>query len=173
MLTAGHCTELNAGARAYSDEHAATSSGYPFTGGVAGLANAYPGWHGGLFLPDTGDAGVVVLSQPAPASITQFATFAPVGYPDDLATARGQKNVNFKVVGYGLQSVKPVESALKDRLKTFVQLVNLRSNLTDGFNIQTTNAPAKEPAAARASAIQAGRSSPTTPTSSWPSTRSC
>jgi S1-C subfamily serine protease len=37
--------------------------------------------------------------------------------------------------------VKPVLSQLRTRLKAWVQLVNLRSALTDGFNIQTTNSP--------------------------------
>ena len=46
----------------------------------------------------------------------------------------------FQVVGYGLQSVKPTLSQLRIRLKAWVQLVNLGSALTDGFNIQTTNA---------------------------------
>ncbi len=47
------------------------------------------------------------------------------------------------MVGYGLQSVKPVLSQIRTRLKAWVQLVNLRSSLTDGFNLQTTNSPGK------------------------------
>lgn len=141
MLTAGHCTELNGPARVYFEEHAANQIGYPSSGGVTGQAYTYPGWRGGLFLPDTGDAGVVVLDQPAGPAGYPYPALAPVGYLDQLDTARGRQPVSFKVVGYGLQSVRPTLSAVRDRLKAWVQLVNLRSALTDGFNLQTTNAP--------------------------------
>ena len=79
---------------------------------------------------------------PLPAS-REFPSLADVGYLDGLATARGTKSVAFQVVGYGLQSVKPVLSQVRTRLKAWVQLVNLRSSLTDGFNLQTTNSPGK------------------------------
>lgn len=138
MLTAGHCTELNGPARVWFQETAALQTGYPLSGGITGRAYTYPNWRGGLILPETGDAGVVVLDQAV--NLPFYPPLAPVGYLDDLATARGQKEVNFKVVGYGLQAVKPQVSAVRDRLKAWVQLVNLRSALTDGFNIQTTNA---------------------------------
>jgi secreted trypsin-like serine protease len=138
MLTAGHCTELNGPARVWFQEKAAQQVGYPSSGGITGRAYTYPGWQGGLFLPDTGDAGVVVLDQAV--NLPFYPPLASEGYLDDLATARGQKDVNFKVVGYGLQAVKPQVSAVRDRLKAWVQLVNLRSALTDGFNIHTTNA---------------------------------
>jgi hypothetical protein len=142
LLTAGHCSELNAGARVWFDETVTTAAGYPTTGGHTGIADTYPGWQGGLFLPDTGDAGVVVLDDPV-EGITWFPSLAAVGYLDELATARGTKSVAFQVVGYGLQSVKPVLSQIRTRLKAWVQLVNLRSSLTDGFNLQTTNSPGK------------------------------
>lgn len=142
LLTAGHCAELNAGARVWFEENVTAAIGYPTAGGHTGTAFAYPGWQGGLFLPDTGDAGVVVLDQPV-AGITAFPSLADVGSLDELATARGTKSVAFQVVGYGLQSVKPVLSQIRTRLKAWVQLVNLRSSLTDGFNLQTTNSPGK------------------------------
>lgn len=142
LLTAGHCSELNAGAQVWFDETVAAGSGYPFSGGHTGVAHTYPGWRGGLFLPDTGDVGVVVLDAPV-TGITAFPAVADAGYLDELATARGTKSVSFEVVGYGLQSVKPALSAFRTRLKAWVQLVNLRSALTDGYNIQTTNSPGR------------------------------
>ncbi len=63
------------------------------------------------------------------------------GALDALATKRGRKDVTFTVVGYGLQGVKPRLSAERVRMRGTVRLVNLRSALTDGYNIQTTNAP--------------------------------
>jgi hypothetical protein len=141
VLTAGHCAELNESAQVWFGERATDNVGYPYTGGVTGRAHTYPGWRGGLYLPDTGDAGVVVLDEPVDADF--YPALAPVGYLDDLATARGTKDVNFEVVGYGLQEVRPRYSAIRDRLKAWVQLVNLRSALTDGYNLQTTNAQGK------------------------------
>jgi hypothetical protein len=142
LLTAGHCAELEGPARVWFEENVTTALGYPTSGGYTGTAHVYPGWQGGLFLPDTGDAGVVVLDS-AVAGISDFPSLAPVGFLDDLATARGTKSVLFQVVGYGLQSVKPTLSQLRVRLKAWVQLVNLGSALTDGFNIQTTNSPGR------------------------------
>jgi secreted trypsin-like serine protease len=142
LLTAAHCAELNGPARVWFDETVTAALGYPTSGGHTGTAHAYPGWQGGLFLPDTGDAGVVVLDAPV-TGMGSLPALAPVGFLDDLATARGTKAVMFEVVGYGLQSVKPVLSQLRTRLKAWVQLVNLRSALTDGYNLQTTNSPGK------------------------------
>ena len=141
LLTAGHCAELEGPAQVWFQENVTTALGYPTSGGVTGTAVVYPGWQGGLFLPDTGDAGVVILD--SPVDIDEFPSLAPVGSLDELATARGTKSVMFQVVGYGLQSVKPVLSQFRTRLKAWVQLVNLRNALTDGFNIQTTNSPGK------------------------------
>jgi len=143
VLTAAHCTELQGPARIWFDEDVRTVAGYPFSGGdsYTGQAFAYPGWQGGLYLPNTGDAGVVVLDQAVNKGA--LPTLAPVGYLDALATKRGQQDVNFKVVGYGLQAVKPELLSARVRLQAWVQLVNLRSSLTDGFNLQTTNNPGK------------------------------
>jgi len=141
MVTAAHCTELNGPAQVWFDEHVLIDSGYPYEGGVLGTAHAYPLWRGGLYIPNTGDVGVVVLD--SPVDLDEYASLAPVGYLDQLATRRGLQDTSFEVVGYGLQSVKPVLSGLRDRMKAWVQLVNLRSALTDGYNLQTTNDPGK------------------------------
>lgn len=142
VVTAGHCTELNGPARIWFDENVQAIAEYPFSGGdsYTGRAYTYPGWQGGLFLPDTGDAGVVVLDEPV-TGVGDLPTLAPAGYLDNLATQRGKKDTTFEVVGYGLQSVKPVESTLRVRLKANVHLVNLRSSLTDGYNLHTSNNP--------------------------------
>lgn len=68
------------------------------------------------------------------------ASIAPVGTLDTLATRRGQQQVRFDVVGYGLQEIKPRELAERTRLKASVRLVNLTSALTDGYNIHHSGA---------------------------------
>jgi secreted trypsin-like serine protease len=59
---------------------------------------------------------------------------------DGLATRRGQQDVRFDVAGYGLQDIRPTVMADTNRLKASVKLVNLRSALTDGFNIHHSGA---------------------------------
>jgi secreted trypsin-like serine protease len=148
VVTAAHCTELAGPARIWFDEDVTKSAfpEYPYGGGTSftGTAHPYPGWKGALLIPDTGDAGVVVLDKPVNLSklgISSLPVLAPDGYLDTFATQRGQQNVTFTVVGYGLQEVKPNYSSLRIRMKADVQLVNLRNALTDGFNIQTSNDP--------------------------------
>lgn len=143
VLTAAHCTELQQTARIWFDENVGTVAGYPLSGGnsFTGRAYASPWWQGALLIPNTGDVGVVVLDQPV--NLTFYPSMAPAGYLDQLATQRGQQDTTFEVVGYGLQSVKPQLSSFKVRLKANVQLVNLRSQLTGGYNLQTTNNPGK------------------------------
>jgi Trypsin len=136
FLTAGHCTTGTASAQVWFDEHVTTDLGYPFTGGFTGDTFTYPGFD--FTLPDTGDVGVVVLDHRPRVG---KAGVAAVGTLDSLATQRGRQNVNFDVVGYGLQEVKPTEMAERSRLRATVQLINLTSALTDGFNIQQTAAP--------------------------------
>ncbi len=150
VLTAAHCTELQGKARIYFDEdvEALRNQGiYPYKdsgNSYTGKAFASPWWQGALLIPNTGDVGVVVLNK----AVNTFDTsnlpqMAPNGYLDQLATQRGQQDTSFEVVGYGLQAVKPRELGLRVRMKATVQLVNLRSLLTDGYNVQTTNDPGK------------------------------
>lgn len=143
VLTAAHCTELEGAAQFYLQEDVRPVGAYPYGGGLLGKADAGPNWQGGLFLPDTGDVGVVVLDQAVDVSGMTLPELAPDGYLNALATARGKQAVDFEVVGYGLQSVRPLLSSERVRLKAMVQLVNLTSSLAGGYNLQTTNAPGK------------------------------
>jgi len=148
VVTAAHCTELRGSARIYFDEDVETLRNqgiYPYhDSGNSYTGKAYPSpwWQGRLLIPNTGDVGVVVLDTAVTTVDTStLPALAPAGYLDQLATSRGQQDVTFQVVGYGLQSVQPMEVGLRIRMTAEVQLVNLRSALTDGFNLQTTNDP--------------------------------
>ena len=116
LLTAGHCTFGAASAQVWFNEHVTTDTGYPLSGGFTGAPHTYT-YNGSLTLPDTGDLGVVVLNA-APG--VGNASIAGIGSLDSLATQRGQQNVNFDVVGYGLQEVRPQEMAERSRLKASV-----------------------------------------------------
>ena len=136
LLTAGHCTFEAASAQVWFDEAVTTALGYPFSGGITGTPVTY-GVYGTGF-PNTGDLGYVILDEAATG--LGYASIAEVGTLDAMATRRGRQEVWFTVVGYGLQEIKPVVMADRVRLQANVQLVNLRSALTDGFNLHHTNA---------------------------------
>lgn len=115
-------------------------TGYPCTGGDAtGTPIEHPDWTGYLTVPNTNDVGVVILDEPV--IMEEYGQLAPVGYLDDLATRRGLQDITFTVVGYGVQSVRPRASAVRQRLLATVNLVNLRSALTDGFNLHYSSNP--------------------------------
>jgi Trypsin len=156
VLTAGHCTDASTGAvsaklwfqqDAGADFNTVTgepaASGYPETSDVVSHQLYNYGYFSGL--PNTKDVGLVVLDE----SITQtdqagivgttFAAIAKVGALDRLATRRGQQEVTFTISGYGLTLSNPVKTiSFRSRLMATSKLVNLRSHLTSGFNIQTS-----------------------------------
>jgi hypothetical protein len=163
FLTAGHCTDAEGGAGAYTarvwfqqDAGAhydpATQldpvTGYPdyCAAGTLGTLCATSdelynyGFANFAGFPNIKDVGLVILDQPI--SMLEYGQLATAGELDDLATARGKKKTIFTVSGYGLTlSVQP-NSALsnisfRSRLMAKSTLVNLRSNLTDGYNLQT------------------------------------
>jgi hypothetical protein len=119
--------------------------GYPCGGyDASGEPAPHPSFTGALTIPQTSDVGLVtdlVWEADAEYHPDTFGTIAPEGYLDRLSSARGKGNVEFTVVGYGLQSVKPVESADKTRMIGTVSLVNLKSALTDGWNLHYSNNP--------------------------------
>jgi hypothetical protein len=163
FLTAGHCVgeDPDTGqepdeVRIWFDEGPLPAGDYPFDAdprptceGYTGLpCTGYdatgtpiedPAWTGYLTIPDTHDVGIVVLDEPY--VLDEYGQLAPVDYLDRLATRRGRQDVTFTVVGYGLQSVKPRESAIRQRMLGHVHLVNLRSALTDGFNLHYSSNP--------------------------------
>ena len=136
---AAHCGALHAGtasAQVWFNEQVTLDTGYPLTGGITGDPVMFPGY-GVTGSPNTGDVGVVLLDS-APG--LGAASIAAVGSLDGLATRRGQQNVRFDVVGYGLQEVRPRDGRAQP-VTASVKLVNLRSALTDGFNIHHSGAP--------------------------------
>lgn len=120
--------------------------GYPCGGYSAeGTPEALSGWTGQLTIPQTYDLGLVHITswdedeyQP-----TTYGQVAPVGYLEELVAdaPSGQGNIEFTVVGYGLQSVKPVESAIKQRMIGTVSFVNLTSALSGGWSLHYSNNP--------------------------------
>jgi secreted trypsin-like serine protease len=161
FLTAGHCADTEGGAvtaRVYFQQDAGAHydpatqydpvSGYPDTcaAGTLGVTCATSDeiynfdFTGQLTLPNTHDVGLLILDQPI--TLPEYGQLAPVGTLDVLATSRGTNETVFTVSGYGL-TYKPNANAplatisYRERLMAESILVNLRSALNDGFNLQT------------------------------------
>jgi hypothetical protein len=157
-LTAGHCTGIDPdvgvapdraevwfnsgpiplGTYAFDGNPCkATDTGYPCKGDFTGTPVPHPGWNGFLTLPNTHDMGVARLTHAPNVGISKI---APSGYLDKLATQRGLQDVNFTLVGYGVQFERPnLEIAIKTRYVGTAQLQNLRSHLADGYNLMLTD----------------------------------
>jgi Trypsin len=120
--------------------------GYPCGGFSAeGTPEALAGWTGQLTIPQTYDLGLVHITEWVAGTYqpTTYGQVAPVGYLEGLVgnAPHGQGNIEFTVVGYGLQSVKPVESAIKQRMVGTVSFVNLTSALSGGWSLHYSNNP--------------------------------
>ena len=105
VLTAGHCTVGTSAARIWMDENVQTNTEYPFSGATSydGVAYTNPGFciGCGQGLPGfiVRDIGVVVLSEPVPASVvSRYAVLPAVGVVDTLAN-----KTPVDLVGYGVQ----------------------------------------------------------------------
>ena len=155
FLTAGHCVEEPAAtARIWFAQDAGANydpatqfdpvTGYPDTC----LPQPDPcvtsdelynyGYPAGF--PNTADVGLVILD--TPVQLSSYGQLAPVGTLDALATERGKQDVTFLSSGYGLSYTRPTTTlSFRSRLMAPSTLVNLRSALTDGFNVQTSANP--------------------------------
>jgi hypothetical protein len=168
LLTAGHCTDdetgkdVNASARVWFQQDAgahydAATAHDPVTGypdecaaGTLGTLCAEShlmynyGFANFAGFPDIHDIGLVILDQPI--AMFEYATLAPAGTVDKLATARGTQDVTMRVSGYGLSSrhiVPPRSSdpvinevtSFRIRLQGDMIFTNLRSANSGGYTL--------------------------------------
>jgi len=160
FLTAGHCTApdgpdvpssarvwfspsipLGTGGTDPNDLCHTGRVGYPCTGGDStGTPYHHPDF-GFQSFPNTHDVGVVILDTPQPGP---YASVATLGFLDRFATQRGLQDINLTAVGYGLREVKPFFNSggsVRERFAASQQIKDLRSALTGGYNVATTNSP--------------------------------
>jgi hypothetical protein len=144
FLTAGHCTADAVNAWV-SFAPAYVPGTFP-SAFITGTPYASPNYAlpEGSFNPaqlprDTGDDGVVVLDQPV--ALSEYGVVADLNFLDQLATRRGQQNQLFTVVGYGIQSIKPVFQDDLVRYVATTTLVGIRSRIASGFNLRLSNNP--------------------------------
>jgi hypothetical protein len=158
VLTAGHCTDGASSARVYFQQDAGAHfdavteldpvTGYPeyCAAGTEGTLCAVShelynyGFNDFAGFPNTHDVGLVILDQPIDLPGTdEYGQLAVAGSLDRLAIQRGQQAITFTDSGYGLSQKNPVHVlSFRVRLEATAQLVNLRSALTDGYNLQTS-----------------------------------
>ena len=158
FLTAGHCTDGATTARVYFQQDAGANydpetevdpvTGYPeyCAEGTLGETCATSdelynyGFDEFAGFPNTRDVGLVILDQPI--ELSEYGALAAPGSLDRLATRRGQQEVTFTISGYGLSRINPVVvESYRERLMAKTKLVNLRSALNGGFNLQLSANP--------------------------------
>jgi hypothetical protein len=140
FLTAGHCTEAPAAHAEiwfYSTETEVLANGYPFVGQTGGDVYTHPEYYDAPFFVH--DVGVVVLDTPYP--MDEYGTLPEVDQFDALATKRGNQDVSFTAVGYGLQYINPVfVEAERSRMVATPQLLQINvPGFTGDFSLLLSN----------------------------------
>jgi hypothetical protein len=140
FLTAGHCTEAPAAhMEIWFDadvEHGIPGNGYPFDGNVGGTPYTHPQYNPNAFF--LYDLGVVVLDAPYPLSA--YGALPTLDALDVMAKRKGQQNVDFTAVGYGLQFINPV-FIKQDRIRMAAtpHLVQINTGYVGDFSILLSN----------------------------------
>lgn len=133
FLTAGHCTEAPAYSAEIwfdSDEASIRASGYPSTGGqTRGRTYTHPKYDPAAF--SRYDLGVVVLDVPVVSAV--YGRLPQLGELNQLARRRGQQDVTFTAVGYGLQQSSPVADRIVRALDRMIATPHLLQINTPGF----------------------------------------
>ena len=146
VLTAGHCTDGTVRARIWFDETVQGNPEYPFSGATSydGTPYTFPGFCIGCGngLPGfaTFDVGVIVLSEPVPASaVSEYAELPAAGLVDTLSSGDA-----VDLVGYGVQEQvhgggPPAWTGLRVRLYAPTKFVSGNFVHSDQFIRLTAN----------------------------------
>ena len=161
FLTAGHCTAPDADgtpvtARVYFQQDAGVNldptteidpvTGYPEScapgtlGVTCATSNQLYNFDYTGRLPNTQDVGLLILDQAI--TLPEYGVLAEAGSLDQLATQRGLQDLTFTVSGYGLTYKNQPQNgkanvSFRERLEALAHLVNLKSAINGGFNLQT------------------------------------
>jgi secreted trypsin-like serine protease len=146
FLTAGHCTEAPAAHAeiwfAADVESGIPANGYPNKGDVGGKTYTHPSYNPAAFY--LYDLGVVVLDKPM--KMKKYGALPQLNQLDTLANRRGQQNVGFTAVGYGLQESFPDAASWKEhnvrvRMVAYPKLIQINTGFTgDGSLLLSNNA---------------------------------
>jgi secreted trypsin-like serine protease len=119
LLTAGHCAGAPgefSGMRVFTESDVQNGNNtYPYAGGPNSVEAkswaAHPLYPTAPFYVH--DVGVVILEEPG-VVLSEYGTLPSVNQLDALKTKRGQQDVTFTAVGYGLQMSFPDAAAWKE-----------------------------------------------------------
>jgi hypothetical protein len=144
FLTAGHCTESPAAhVEIWFDadvESGIPGNGYPNTGDVGGTPHTHPQYDPNAFF--LFDLGVVTLDRRM--NVDTYGELPGLNELDELESQRGQQDVTFTAVGYGLQQSFPdaaswQESAERVRMVAHPKLVQINGGLVGDFSVLLSN----------------------------------
>lgn len=147
MLTAGHCTAEANGGRVWFEADVQSNQvglGYP-RGGSTSVEfcqiHTHPDFFDGSFVLH--DVGIVELC--TPVIMDSYGTLPAVNQLDALKTKRGQQDVTFTAVGYGMQKSFPdavsyMDSSLKIRMVATPKLNQINvPGFTGNFSMLLSN----------------------------------
>ena len=144
FLTAGHCTEAPAAHVeiwfAADVESGIPGNGYPFDGDAGGTPHTHPQYNPNAFY--LYDLGVVVLDKPV--KMKKYGALPQLDVLDKLSTQRGQQDVTFTAVGYGLQMSFPDAAAWKEhnqrvRMVAHPKLNQINGGIVGDFSLLLSN----------------------------------
>ena len=152
LLTAGHCAGAPgefSGMRVFTDSNVDAGRGvtnnYPF-GGLNSVEAVE--WHAHPLYPTASfvvhDVGVVLLQPPGVTGLSEYGTLPTANMLDALANKRGQQDVTFTAVGYGLQASFPDAASWKTeaaRTRYFAtpRLLQINTGFTGDFSLLLSN----------------------------------
>jgi V8-like Glu-specific endopeptidase len=146
FLTAGHCTEAPAAhVEIWFDadvESGIPANGYPNKGDVGGRPYTHPEYDPRAFYLH--DLGVVLLRKKF--EMNEYGALPKLNVLDKLSNARGQQDVFFTAVGYGLQQSFPdaasfLEHNERVRMVAYPRLLQINTAFTgDGSLLLSNNA---------------------------------
>jgi len=144
FLTAGHCTEAPAAhVEIWFDadvESGIPGNGYPFNGDAGGTPHTHPQYNPDAFF--LYDLGMVVLD--SPVSMPEYGTLPGLNQLDSLSTRKGQQDVTFTAVGYGLQMSFPDAASWKEhnqrvRMVAHPKLNQINGGIVGDFSLLLSN----------------------------------
>ncbi len=147
FLTAGHCTEAPAAHVEIwfqADVDAGRpGNGYPLNGQAGGTPYTHPDFNPNAFV--LRDVGVVILDEPFSSPNGVYGELPYLNQLDALKTRRGQQDVTFTAVGYGLQKSFPdpvayKNSAFRVRMVAYPKLNQINvPGFTGNFSLLLSN----------------------------------
>ncbi|MGY1669458.1 trypsin-like serine protease [Geodermatophilus sp. SYSU D00710] len=153
FLTAGHCVTLDdegtvaTSARVYFEQDVqALGAAYPTSGGVVSTEIYDYGYRGLDEIPESKDAGVLVLDAPVTETydITEYASLATAGALDRYTAAHPGNSATTTISGYGVQESNGSQTkrvAYRERLTAESFIIGLNGTNAGGYNVKLSTNP--------------------------------